>query len=66
MKLINAARGLARTMGYPIPAGKADDLTERARQHFRAQGEVAAEVLKMLEPLFFGIEGLEALNGATT
>lgn len=60
VKLINAARGLARTMGYPIPAGKADDLTERARQHLQAQGESAAEVLKMLEPLFFGIEGLEA------
>ena len=60
VKLINAARGLARTMGYPIPAGKADDLTERARKYLRAQGEPAVEILKMLEPLFFGIEGLEA------
>jgi transposase len=60
VKLINAARGLGRTMGCPIPAGKADDFTVRARQHLTAQGGMALEVLKMLEPMLFGIEGLEA------
>ena len=50
VKLINAARGLARTMGYPIPACDADDFTERARQHLRALGGLPVEILKMLEP----------------
>jgi transposase len=60
VKLINAARGLGRTMGCPIPAGKADDFTVRARQHLMAKGGMGLEVLKMLEPLLLGIEGLEA------
>ena len=60
VKLINAARGLARTMGYPIPACDADDFTERARQHLRAKGELPGEILKQLEPMLFGIEGLQA------
>ena len=60
VKLINAARGLGRTMGCPIPAGKADNFTERARQHLTTQGGVAWDVLQRLEPILFGIEGLEA------
>ena len=55
VKLTNVARGLGRTMGYPIPSCDADDFTERARH-----AGLPVEMLKMLEPMFFGIEGLQA------
>ena len=55
VKLTNVARGLGRTLGYPIPACDADHFTERARH-----SGLPAEIVKMLEPLLFGIEGLQA------
>ena len=55
VKLTNVARGLGRTMGYPIPSCDADDFTERARH-----AGLPVEILKILEPMFFGIEGLQA------
>lgn len=60
VKLIHAARGWGRTRGGPIPAGQADNFTERARQHLTAQGGVAREVRMRLAPILLGIEGLEA------
>ena len=52
-KLINAARGLSRTMGHRLPPCKTETFVHRVRR-----AELPAKVMQVLEPMLCSIESL--------